>query len=323
MNRAIFFTVLIFIPFLLISQGINQKSIVVNNKDNANYVDVPGVPIRFIPPKGFVKSDSFFGYTHKLAGSSIVISDLRADVNRSFLSFSKNELFKTGVLVSSETMYRINGFDAMLVKGQQNAHGNIYNRIILVVGNHQRTVLLNASYLSSSSESHGKQIKESLLSVIFNPNQKVNPIDRFDFSVNVEGTILKPGDMMLNSLMFTDDGHVPSRSENPVSLMVRKTKSLLPLSEDDKITLCKRLFDLYPVEWSRTDGMTPRKIKINGLVAYEMFGIGNNREALKPELIYQVVVFDKDFYYVITGISNDRFSENLRMFRKVARTLEN
>lgn len=322
---------LIYIPFILIlllfplfssSQGINQRSIEVNNKDNANYVDVRGVPIKIIPPPGFIKSDSFFGFTHKLSGSSIVITDLKADVNRSFLSFSKRELFKTGVLVSSETMYKINGFDAMLVEGQQNAHGNMYDRILLVIGNHKRTVLLNASFLASSSERHANEIRESLLSVIFQDDKDVNPIDRFDFSVNIEGTVLKPGDMMLNSMMFTDDGNVPSRSENPVSLMVRKTKNLLPLSEEDKITLCKRLIDLYPLEWVKTDGLEPVRMSANGLRGYEMFGIGNNKEVMRPELIYQAVVFDREYYYVITGIANAEFANNLKMFRKVARTLE-
>lgn len=304
------------------SQGLNQRSIVINNNDNANYVNVKGVPIKILPSPGFVISTSFFGFTHPVAGSSIVITDLAADVSKSFLSFSSKELLKTGVVADSETMYKINGFEAMLVRGKQSAHGHIYNRLLLIVGNRNRTILLNASFYATSSEKHAKEVEDMLLSVIFTANEQVDPLERFDFSINVEGTILKPGNMMLTSMVYTDDGNVPSRSENPISIMIRKTKNLIPLSEQDQITLCEKLMELYPIEWLRKEGLKPKKLFVNGLQAYEMFGIGTNKQAFKNEMIYQLVVFDKEYYYVITGITGDKFNENLRMFRRVARTLK-
>lgn len=304
------------------SQGLNQKSIVITNNDNAKYVDVPGVAIKIIPPSGFVMSDSFFGFTHPLANSSIVITDFNAPVNKSFISFGKKELLKTGIIVDSEIMYRINGYEAMLVKGKQSAHGHIYKRLLLVIGTQTKTVLLNASFFSDSAEKHAKEIEESLLSVIFNPNEKVNPADRFEFSLNVDGTGLKQGNMMLTSMVYTDDGNVPSLSDNPTSMMVRRTKNLLPLSEEDRRTLAQKLFELYPIEWQKKDGLEPRKIKINGLSGYEMHAIGTNKQALKPEMIYQAVVFDTEYYYVITGITGGDFNKNLKMFKTVAKTLQ-
>ncbi len=303
------------------SQGLNQRSIVITNNDNAKYVDVPGVAIKIIPPPGFVKSDSFFGFTHPLASSSIVITDINAPVNQSFISFSKKELFKTGLIVDSETMYRINGYEAMLVKGKQSAHGHIYRRILLVIGTHNKTVLLNASFFADSSEKHAKEIEESLLSVIFDAREKVNPADRFDFSLNVEGSILKQGNMMLTSMIYTDDGNVPSLSENPTSMMLRRTKNLRPLNDEERRTLALRLFELYPVEWIKTDGMEPRRITISGMRGYEMHAIGTNKQTMKPEMIYQAVVFDTEYYYVITGVTGGDFNSNLKMFMEISKTL--
>jgi hypothetical protein len=40
---------LLLLSLNLISQGINQKAIEINNNDNANYIAVPGTKIKIIP----------------------------------------------------------------------------------------------------------------------------------------------------------------------------------------------------------------------------------------------------------------------------------
>ncbi len=314
---AIIFTLVSLSTF---SQSYNSKAIEITNNHNANYINVTGTKLQIIPPAGFVKSTGYNGYSHQLAGSSIVITEIAGDVNKNFIGFDKKQLFKTGVLVEKTTYYQINGFDALLVEGKQSAYGKTYNRILLVIGDYYRTYLLSASVLSTSSEKHLNEVKESLLGVIYQPDKESNILDRFDFSVDVSGTVLKKGNLMLSSLTYTDDGLVPSKTDNKTSFLIRKQTAVNKISEAERKTLAVKLFDLYPLEWEKDMSREPKAINIGGLNGYEIFCMGVNKELYKLELIYQVVLFQGQDYYVISGITYGDFENNLTMFKKVTAT---
>ena len=322
MKYSIFSTLLMLIAASCFSQSYNSKAVEITNNLNANYQNVTGTKIKMIPPSGFAKSTDYNGFSHKIAGSSIMVTELPGDVNRNFLGFDKKSLFKTGVIVDKTTFYRINGFDAMLIEGKQSAYNRVYTRIMLVIGDIYRSYLISASVLSTASEKHKSEVKESLLSVIYDPDASANIFDRFDFSVNVSGTILKPGNLMLSSLTYTDDGNVPSKTNDKTSFMVRKQTAINPLSDSDKKTLCIKLFDLYPLEWTDDMSREPKPVTIGNLNGYEIYSMGKNKDLYKMELIYQMVLFSGQDYYVISGITFGDFENNLMMFKKVANTFK-
>ncbi|MDD2386801.1 MAG: hypothetical protein PHP52_08460 [Bacteroidales bacterium] len=316
----ILFFVLLTSP--IFSQSYNSKAIEINNNLNANYQIVSGTNIQMSLPNGFVKSTNYNGFTHKIAGTSIVITELPGDVNRNFLGFDKKSLFKSGVILDKTSFYKINGFDAMLIEGKQSAYNRVYTRIMLVVGDIYRSYLISASVLSTASDKHKQEVKDALLSVYYDTDMKSDMLDRFDFSVDVSGTILKKGNLMFSSMTFTDDGFVPSNTANKTSFMIRHQTAINPISNDEKKTLCVQLFDLYPLEWVKDMSREPKSISINNLSGYEIFSMGKNKELYKMELIYQVVLFNGQDYYVLVGITYGDFEENLRMFKKVAKTFK-
>lgn len=318
---AIIFT-LTLISVTAFSQSYNSKAIELTNNHNANYQNVIGTKLQIIPPSGFVKSTGYNGFSHQLAGSSIVITEIAGDVNRNFMGFDKKQLFKTGVLVDKTTYYSINGFEAMLIEGRQSAYGKSYKRILLVIGDYYRTYLLSASVLSTSSEKHINEVKESLLGVIYLPEKESDVLDRFDFSVDISGTVLQKGNLMLNSMTFTDDGFVPSKTDDKTSFLIRKQTAVNEISEPDHKTLAIKLFDLYPLEWEKDMSREPKSIKIGTLNGFEIYSMGVNKEMYKLELIYQVVLFKDQDYYVISGITYGDFENNLSMFKKVAATFK-
>lgn len=320
----IIFNILFFVLLTspIFSQSYNSKAIEINNNLDANYQIVSGTKIQMSLPKGFVKSTSYNGFTHKIAGTSIVITELPGDVNRNFLGFDKKSLFKSGVILDKTSFYKINGFDAMLIEGKQSAYNRVYTRIMLVVGDIYRSYLISASVLSTASDKHKQEVKAALLSVYYDADIKSDMLDRFDFSVDVSGTILKKGNLMFSSMTFTDDGFVPSNTDNKTSFMIRQKTVINPLSNDEKKTLCVQLFNLYPLEWVGDMSREPKAISVNNLSGYEIFSMGKNKELYKMELIYQMVLFNGQDYYVLVGITYGDFEENLSMFKKVAKTFK-
>ncbi|MDD4150100.1 MAG: hypothetical protein PHE33_08730 [Bacteroidales bacterium] len=306
----------------IFSQSYNSKAIELNNNLDANYQLVIGTKLQMSLPKGFTKSTSYNGFSHKIAGTSIVITELPGDVNRNFLGFDKKSLFKSGVIVDKTTFYKINGFDAMLIEGKQSAYNKVYTRIMLVIGDVYRSYLVSASVFSTASDNHKQDVKDVLLGVIYNAELKSNMLDRFDFSVDVSGTVLKKGNLMLSSMTYTDDGFVPSNTEDKTSFMIREQAAINPLSDAEKKTLSVKLFDLYPLEWVNDMSREPKAISINNLNGYEIFSMGKNKDLFKMELIYQVILFREQNYYVLVGLTYGNFEENLRMFKKVAKTFK-
>lgn len=311
------------IMFILASVTIfSQRAIEITNNHNANYKQVVGTKVKIVPPQGFVASTSYLGFTHQIAGSSIVITEIAGDVNMNMIGFDSKQLFKTGVIVETETYYLIDDFNALLITGKQSAYGKVYKRIMLVIGDVNRTYLLSASILSNTSEKHVKEVTDALLSIIYSPKQESDIMDRFDFSVNTSGTILKKGNLMLSSMTFTDDGSVPSATKEKTSFIVRKSTVSKPLTAEEKKTLGIKLFNLYPLEWEKDMSREPKDITIGKLKGYEIYCMGVNKELYKNELIYQVIIFNNNDYYVITGITYGKFEESLSLFKQVAKTFK-
>lgn len=308
-------------PMIMFSQSINSKAVERTNNISASYVDVTGTKLKIIPPKGFSPSTKFTGFNHELAGSSIVITEIPGDVNKNMIGFDKKYLIKSGVVVDKQTFYKINGFDALLIEGQQVAYGKTYYRVMLLIGDIYRSYLVSASMISTSSQKHVAEVKESVLGVIYEPQKASDITDRFDFTVNVNGTGLQKANMMLSSLTYTDDGNMPSKTQEKTSMTIRKATLTKAITEDEKKLLCRKLFDVYPLDWNTDAKRDPKPFKAGNLSGYEIYSIGKNKELYKTELIYQVIVFNGLDYYVITGLTYGKFEENIAMFKKVAATL--
>lgn len=308
-------------PMMMFSQSINQKAVERTNNISASYVDVTGTKLKIIPPRGFIRSATYTGFMHEIAGSSIVITEIPGDVNRNMIGFDKKFLIKSGVIVEKQTFYRINEFDALLIEGKQVAYGKTYFRVMLLIGDIQRSYLISASMISTSAQKHVNEVKESILDVIYEPTKVSDITDRFDFTVNVSGTGLQKANMMLSSLTYTDDGNVPSKTQEKTSMTIRKATLRSTISEEDKQTLCKKLIETYPLEWNSNTKREPKAFNAGNLKGYEIYSIGKNKELYKSELVYQAIVFDNLDYYVITGLTYGQFEQSLAIFKKVAKTI--
>jgi hypothetical protein len=297
--------------------GKNQAIERTNTKTDT-YVDVPGMQLSMIPPRDFEYSDRFNGFEHKLAGSSIMISEVPGDVHQNFLAFGKASLIKTGIILENEALYQINGYDALFQQGEQGAYGKVYTKFLLVIGDYTKTFLISASLPIETSVTHKKEVREAMLTVIYDPDRSVSKEDMYDFTVDFSESGLIQGKILVSSLIYTDDGNVPPETDAKTALMVNRSKAVAPIKDTKAYTI--KLLKMYPVSWAPGEKLEPKAVTVGGLNGYEIYGIGINSETNKAELIYQMVLFKGDYYYTIAGMTYQKFEENLTMFQKTANT---
>lgn len=320
--KCFVFTLIILINCQLFAQHGSQRAIEINNKISDKHIAVTGTKLYITLPKGFVNSLTFLGYRNELAGSSIIISEVPGDVHRNFIGFDKKYLFKAGLVSESETYYKINNFDALLIKGKQAAYGIAYNRILLIIGDIYRTYIINASIPTNLPNKDYNDLLNALLSIIYNPDLDTDALDRYNFTLDITGTQLKKANIMYSSMTFTDDGNMPSKTEEKTSLTARRNILAKAFNEDEKTKLCTQIFETYPIEWHKDINRTPKPIKIGKYNGYEIFSLGKNKNIDKNEFVYQTIIFIDTDYYVITGLTYGSFEENLVVFRKITNTFK-
>jgi hypothetical protein len=308
----------ILIIFSLQINAFAQKSIKIENKEHAGYVKIPGTGLSIVAPENYTTSERFTGFENKLAEGSIMVVKVPGSVQNNLLAFKKNKDIRKGMVVSDETMYKINGSQALLQGGIQMSYGKTYLRYRLVIGDMENTYLLNASWVKDNdAKAEAKRVKTALLSVIYEPEEDESIQEAFDFTVNHEICGLKPGDVLMSSLVFTDDGHMPSQTDAKTAFMINK--STIPKGESSEHYL-KQILKKYPIEFMENQDMTPQPVTVAGMEGHEVYGIGKNTKINRSELLYIMVLIDGSNVYQFTGSTLKYFEEHLACFKKTARS---
>ncbi len=321
MKKIIIVALLLMASLASVGQGINSKAIEITNTDSDEYTQIVGTKIKLKLPSGFTRRNSYT-YENSLSESFISVKDLDGDINRNFYTFDKNAMFHAGIVVLKETFFKINGFEAMMIDGEQYIDSKELAVSILLIGNLSQTYLIMGSTPKPIRNNMNIAITNSLLSVIFIPDMEISSEGMFSFSLNTDGTILKEGKPISDSRIYTDDGNVPSKTADMTTLTVKEIASGRQYTDDQQKDICKHRMEQYPISWDETSSLTPQKIKVGEYYGYEIRATGTNK-LMRNEFLYQLIIFGDDRYYVITGMSLGDEKECTEMFRKVAGTLRN
>lgn len=321
MKRIFVVILLTFASVIAVCQGINSKAIEITNVDSDDYTTIETTKLRLKLPKTFTRRNATT-YENMLAESYISVQPLDGNVNRNFYTFDKKSMFQAGIVVMKETFFKINGFEAMMIDGDQFINDKEFAVSILIIGNCTEAFLIMGSTPKPIQNNMNIEITNSLLSVIFDPKMETAPIaNAFSYNVDLEETGLIECAPMGNTRTFTDDGNMPSKTNDMTSLTIHETHSGIQFTEAQKKDICSHRIGLYPITWDEKCDLTPQKYSTGKLSGYEIHASGVSK-FLKTEFIYQLVLFDKDRYFVITGITYGDEAKYLEMFRKVANSIE-
>lgn len=311
MVKTIFTTVLLFI--CLTTFG--QKKI--ENKLSEEHQNIRGTKISLIPPKGFTNGLNFLGLQQAESGSSIMVLDIPGPYSETSAGVNKENLLTKGVEVSKIENLTINGLPAIFLTGTQNAYGNIYTKYIFVFGTDNETIMING-VSPKNLEKVGDEIKQSLLTVYYEADKKINPFDVLDYTIDVAETKLKFGKSVSNSLIFSVDGQVPTASDDKTNLIVAKSFSKVTI--EDKQLFCINRLKQTPIEIENieyADGIT-----IDGISGYEIYAKGKSKKSGDTENAYQVILFSDNLYYILIGTTNDDSNKSIEEIRKAVKTFK-
>jgi hypothetical protein len=148
---------------LLFSQQAAQNSARAANES----VQVPGTPVTIIPPTYFELSTQFQGFIHLPTASTIQISVLDT-IPFMYMrkGFTNEELISQGATpIQREEVKTAAGDPALLIVFGFTANEHEFERIMLITGDYQRSVILNANYPVLGRENLHEVLKQSVLSV--------------------------------------------------------------------------------------------------------------------------------------------------------------
>ena len=320
MKRIFVVILLIFASVITVCQGINSKAIEITNADSDDYTTIETTKLKIKLPPSFTRKNATT-YENILAESYISVQALEGDVNRNLYTFDKKSMFQAGIVVMKETFFKINGFEAMMIDGDQYINEKELAVSILIIGNCTQTYLIMGSTPKPIRNNMNIEITNSLLSVIFDPKMEAKPIsESFSYKVNLEGTGLIEVAPMGDTRTFTDDGNLPSKTDDMTSLTIHEAHNGKQFTEAQKKEICTHRINQYPITWDEKSDLTPQKYSTCKLSGYEIHASGVSK-FLKTEFIYQLVLFANDRYFVVTGISYGDEKKCMEIFRKVANSI--
>lgn len=290
----------------------------INNTKTDKHRQVAGTKFLLIPPTGFIPATNFQGFQQMNSGASILVMEIPGPFAESTKGFNEQGLKTQGVVLNKKEEIKVNGNPGLFLTTEQFAYGTNYSKYILVFGDSKATYMVNGTFPKEVIELD-KDVRESMLSVVYESELTVNPLNTVPFTVDTENTKLKFAKSMTGMLLYTVDGNVPTESTDKTSFIVGLSLANVQ-TVDKKLTAINRIKRL-PYSEIEIDEDKIHEIEIDGISGYEIVGKGTDKNTGTKELVYQVMLFSDTGYYIIVGTAKNDFEQNLALFETVARTL--
>jgi hypothetical protein len=291
----------------------------INNTKTDKHKQIAGTKFFLIPPTGFIPATNFQGFQQMNSGASILVMEIPGPFTESTKGFNEQGLKTQGVVLKKKEEMKVNGTQGLFLTTEQFAYGTNYSKYILVFGDSKATYMVNGTFPKEVTELD-KDIRESMLSVVYESGLTVDPLSTVSFTVDTENTKLKFGKSMTGMLLYTVDGKVPTESTDKTSFIVGLSLANVQ-TVDKKLTAINRIKRM-PYSDLKIDENKIHEIEIDGISGYEIVGEGLDKSNGTKELVYQVMLFTDNGYYIIVGTTKNEFEQNLELFKKVARTLK-
>lgn len=291
---------------ICISSGLSQ----VVSKEN-----VEGTKVSMVPPEGFTPALKFFGYENTELASSIMVNEMPfpfADSN-----FTREGFEKGGMILESKDEVVIDERNAFLYTLNQNLYGIEYKKYLLAFGDTVHTVLLTGVFPKSIGKVDSV-IKASLLTAEYNKDMIVNPLASCDYSINIENWDYKFALVASGTFAYTLDGKLPTKSEGKEVFMVGNAISKVDFGNKKQYSLERFKKLPYAAKWTIN---SINEVSIDALPGYEIVAY-ENVAGQNMKLIYFVMLFEKDSYYLMNGTAAMKMEDNLTIFKEIAGTFK-
>lgn len=292
-----------------------QKAIKITNTLTEKHITTKGTKCSLIPPFDFIKSNSFSGFQQTETNSSIMIVEIPGPFEEISASMTKDGLLTKGMDLEYKESFIVNNRKSVLIHTKQSAYNTEFSKLIFLFGDEKSTIMING-VCPSELEQLKIDLRKSILTVIYDTNQVLNPLESVRFQVDVSNSKFKIGKFFAGSLLYTTDGKVPTESSDKSNIIVGATIGKIQIgnTKDLFIKRMKQLPKAYEIK-----NKNIKKVIIDEMNGYE--SIAYTKEG-KKEMIYQLMLFNEDEYYLFLGSSEDNFKENIKAFKQIAKTFK-
>lgn len=276
---------------------------------------ITGTKCSLVPPIGFEVAKNFSGFQEVTSGASIMITEMPGPYLTIANGFTAEALASRGMkLLNKQTIF-FQSDSATYIELSQPANGTVYFKQMLIFGDASNTVLVNGIY-PESSKTIAANIKESILSTVYDANKKEDPLEAASFSIDTKGTAFKAVKYASGSLIFSIDGKIPTSKP---TFIVGNSIAKVATTDRKKYTE-ERLKKLPRGEFIDIKQMN--EIRIQQMDGYEIVAEGMNKEGF-PTLLYLVMVFNNTGdYYIMLGESTEDFEKYTSLFKVMAKSLQ-
>ncbi len=305
------------ISLLLVTAFSAFTQTIINNELTENYQLINGTKVSLLLEEGFTQAVNFQGLQQTESNASIMAFSVPAPFAEIEKGMTADNLKKKGIEVIAIDQLQINGKSALLMTGKQFARDNYFRKYILVLDADKETVLLNGS-IPEELTSICSSVRKMMLSVIYNENQSTDPLANAGFSLDTTGTAFRFAKGSFNGLVYTFDGKMPTESKEKTNLMASKSHSEVVI--EDKKLYCINRLKQAPFEIDSIQEIQP--LTIDGISGYSILADGKSKTTKQQQLVYQVILFSDQMYYIFMGTTTDETGKSLEQIKALLATFK-
>jgi hypothetical protein len=279
---------------------------------------VVGTRVSLIPPSGFTPSERFPGYSQESTGSSIMVTEFSAPLAETSSGLtSPSALAKRGMVLLKKQQVVVDGQAGILAQVKQNFQEAEYLKWLLLFGDGKESVLITAAFPKELESQLSEAMKASILTARLDSKKNVSPLEGLNFFITEKGG-LRLAKRMANLLLYTRNGIFPSKDLNDPIFVVGQSLRDVGIGDAEAFVKARvrQTAEVTDVEIERSN-----KVTIDNLEGYEIVAKAKDKQSGLPMVIYQVILFEGQGYYLMHGmVSSQNGQSSLVVFKEMSRS---
>ena len=280
-------------------------------KKTATHVNIPGTHLYLSPLPGYRKSENMIGLQKNNAVGINVNELIGGNYYSNTANFTRANFEATGATVTEFKELSVNGYPARYIC--LNAQGN--GSINLVFGDTTFSVMLAGLYPAADSISE-EEIKQTLLTVVYDKNLKVDPFASAFFMLDERASdfkFLKNGGP---AYIYSLNGSAERTPDNPsfIATGLPADGTMSPILLANKMLEGLSRYGMMVVNTKKPDLRN-----VNGYQCCEMEVSVLRNDT--PSWLYQMVVINGNRALVMQGMADSNYEKYLPQFKALAHTV--
>jgi hypothetical protein len=284
-----------------------------------DYVSFPAAGVKIRQPTDFEKDNSFDGFSNLEMQSSVLAITMQGPYSKVNGAFTQDQMKLRGWTLRSRQPVKVDNLPGILVHFEQPTAGGVFLKWSLIFGDEQKTTMVTAAFPKTYEKKLSAQLKTVVRSSTRINQNTADVGTGLPFTLTASKKLkITPG--ISKTLIYSKDGVIPSKS--PMDPIFIAVPSLGKVAVVDKLQYAKRLLQQINHAKKLTIKST-QAIVIAGLRGYESIAEAVDIQSGIPLTIYQVILFDKDSYIRMMGLTKiESRDEYLPEFKALARSLQ-